>query len=286
MEQKRRKDKKSRKSSNIAIWLMLILGVFLLSYPAVSNYVNSLSQSRVITTYTRQVDEMDTAEVKAILEKAEKHNQEVAESGINWRLDDAQEAEYQSLLNMSGDGVMGFIEIPKIKVYLPIYHGTSDAALQVGVGHIDGSSLPVGGTSSHCILSGHRGLPSSKLFTDLDELEVGDKFTLNILGRVYTYEVDQISIVLPDDLSQTKIIEGEDLVTLVTCTPYGINTHRLLVRGQRIDNDPAAKAQVMPDATQIEPLQIQVVSVIVISVLIIFRELLRTTKRKERGGKK
>ncbi len=162
--------------------------------------------------------------------------------------------EYNSLLNVGGNGIMGYIEIPEQKIILPIYHGTSEAVLQIAVGHLDWSSLPVGGTGTHCVMSGHRGLPSAKLFTHLDELVEGDTFVVRVLDEVFTYEVDQILIVEPEDVSALTIEPGNDLCTLVTCTPYGINSHRLLVRGHRIENEVAsALVRVTSDAVQIEP---------------------------------
>ena len=184
-------------------------------------------------------------------------------------MSEEQQKQYDSLLNFDGTGNMGYINIPKINVELPIYHGTSDSVLQTSIGHLEETSLPVGGESTHTVLSGHRGLPSAKLFTDLDKLTEGDTFTLNILNQTLTYEVDQIRIVEPTDLSDLQIEEGQDLCTLVTCTPYGINTHRLLVRGHRIANQ-NGEAQVIADALQIRPIYIMpFVAVPILLILII-----------------
>ena len=159
--------------------------------------------------------------------------------------------EYENLLNFTNSGNMGYIDIPKINIKLPVYHGISDEVLQTSIGHLPETSLPVGGESSHCVLSGHRGLPSAKLFSELDKLVEGDVFTLSILNETYSYEVDRIRVVLPADLSELKIIPGQDLCTLVTCTPYGVNTHRLLVRGHRVANA-QGEAKVVADALQLE----------------------------------
>ena len=224
------------KSSTITMLLIFLIGLSLLLYPSFSNYWNSFTQSRAIASYSEKVAEIDSDEYERILQHAKNYNELFVGRTSLWVLNDEQTAVYNDMLNVSGNGVMGYIEIEKIKCSLPIYHGTSDSVLQVAVGHLDGSSLPVGGTGTHCVLSGHRGLPSAKLFTDLDQLAEGDTFVLYILDEMFTYQVDQIRIITPDDLSALTVEPDKDLCTLVTCTPYGVNSHRLLVRGQRIDN--------------------------------------------------
>jgi sortase A len=176
----------------------------------------------------------------------------VSQTGIKWILTDQEKEEYNSLLDVSGTGIMAYIEIPRINVVLPVYHGTNEDVLQTAVGHLEGTSLPVGGAGTHCVLSGHRGLPSARLFTDLDKLTSGDTFVLNVLDEVLTYEVDQIRIVLPSDLSELVIEDGKDYCTLVTCTPYGINTHRLLVRGKRIESRSTLNVRVTADAMLVD----------------------------------
>lgn len=176
---------------------------------------------------------MDDSQNKEMLKAARKYNKSLLKKSDHWKLSKKDKKKYESLLDVSGTGIMGYIEVPKIDCSLPIYHGTDEGALQIAIGHLEGSSLPVGGKSTHCVLSGHRGLPSARLFTDLDQMEEGDVFVLNVLGRKLAYEVDQIKVVLPDEMSDLEIVQGKDLCTLVTCTPYGINTHRLLVRGHR-----------------------------------------------------
>lgn len=247
--------KKKRKSSYLPLLLLFVVGMALLLYPTVSDYYNSFHQTRAITGYSEVVAQLDDTSYDELWGAAWDYNRALCERESGFALSDAQKAEYEALLNVSGHGIMGYIEIPEIDCTLPIYHGTEESVLQIAVGHLEWSSLPVGGEGSHCVLSGHRGLPSAKLFTNLDKLVVGDIFLLRVLDEVLTYEVDQILIVEPQQTDSLTIVEGEDLCTLVTCTPYGINTHRLLVRGHRIDNIAEAKTiRVTADAVQVEPL--------------------------------
>ena len=224
---------KKKHISTIIIALIFLAGLGFLLYPTVSNLWNRAHQSRAIATYTKQVEKLDDSQTKEMLKAARKYNKSLLKKSDHWKLSKKDKKKYESLLDVSGTGIMGYIEIPKIDCSLPIYHGTDEGALQIAIGHLEGSSLPVGGKSTHCVLSGHRGLPSARLFTDLDQMEEGDVFVLNVLGRKLAYEVDQIKVVLPDEMSDLEIVQGKDLCTLVTCTPYGINTHRLLVRGHR-----------------------------------------------------
>ena len=226
---------KRKHISTIFIILIFLVGLGFISYPTVSNLWNQAHQSRAIATYSKQVEKLDDSENKKMLKAARKYNKSLLKKSDHWKLSKKDKKKYESLLDVSGPGIMGYIEIPKIDCSLPIYHGTDEGALQIAIGHLEGSSLPVGGKSTHCVLSGHRGLPSARLFTDLDQMEEGDIFILNILGRKLAYEVDQIRVVLPEEMSDLEIEEGKDLCTLVTCTPYGINTHRLLVRGHRTE---------------------------------------------------
>ena len=224
---------KKKHISTIIIALIFMAGLGFLLYPTVSNLWNRAHQSRAIATYTKQVEKLDDSQNKEMLKAARKYNKSLLKKSDHWKLSKKDKKKYESLLDVSGTGIMGYIEVPKIDCSLPIYHGTDEGALQIAIGHLEGSSLPVGGKSTHCVLSGHRGLPSARLFTDLDQMEEGDIFVLNVLGRKLAYEVDQIKVVLPDEMSDLEIVQGKDLCTLVTCTPYGINTHRLLVRGHR-----------------------------------------------------
>lgn len=224
---------KKKHISTIIIALIFLAGLGFLLYPTASNLWNRAHQSRAIATYTKQVEKLDDSQNKEMLKAARKYNKSLLKKSDHWKLSKKDKKKYESLLDVSGTGIMGYIEVPKIDCSLPIYHGTDEGALQIAIGHLEGSSLPVGGKSTHCVLSGHRGLPSARLFTDLDQMEEGDVFVLNVLGRKLAYEVDQIKVVLPDEMSDLEIVQGKDLCTLVTCTPYGINTHRLLVRGHR-----------------------------------------------------
>lgn len=224
---------KRKHISTIFIILIFLVGLGFISYPTVSNLWNQAHQSRAIATYSKQVEKLDDSENKKMLKAARKYNKSLLKKSDHWKLSKKEKKKYESLLDVSGTGIMGYIEVPKIDCSLPIYHGTDEGALQIAIGHLEGSSLPVGGKNTHCVLSGHRGLPSARLFTDLDQMEEGDIFILNVLGRKLAYEVDQIRVVLPEEMSDLEVIEGKDLCTLVTCTPYGINTHRLLVRGHR-----------------------------------------------------
>lgn len=241
--------------STILLLVALIIGLCLLLYPTVSDYWNSFHQSRAIATYVESVAQIDNSHYEALLKSARAYNEELALlEKNNWAPTDEEYAHYTDILDVSGTGIMCSIEIPKIKVNLPIYHGTDEGVLQIAVGHIVGSSLPIGGESTHTVLSGHRGLPSARLFTDLDRLVAGDTFLINVLDEVLTYEVDQLLIVEPYDFSALSIEPGEDYCTLVTCTPYGINTHRLLVRGHRIETErKVGTIRVPADAVQIEP---------------------------------
>ena len=266
--------------STILIILIFCIGLSLLLYPAVSDYWNSLHQSRAIASYADTVAEMDEDTSKQIWENAQAYNAALAERGNTWNLTEEEKREYESQLDITGTGIMGYIEIPKIGCSLPIYHGTDEAILQIAVGHLEGSSLPVGGESSHCLLSGHRGLPRAKLFTDIDKLVEGDTFVLRTLDETLTYEVDRILIVLPHELEALNIEEGKDLCTLITCTPYGVNSHRILVRGHWIENQKdAAQAKVTADATQVEPLMVAPVAASPILLLMLLGVSVRIRKR-------
>ena len=277
--------KKKGNFTTLLLILVLLAGLSLLLYPSVSDYWNSFHQTRAIATYAEKVANLNQDQYDEIWAAAESYNASLTDRVNAYLLSDAQKEEYQQLLNVSGLGVMGYIEIPSIDCSLPIYHGTEESVLQIAVGHLEWSSLPVGGESTHCVLSGHRGLPSAKLFTNLDKLREGDIFLLRILDEVLTYEVDQILIVEPQEVGALQIVEGQDYCTLVTCTPYGINTHRLLVRGHRIDNVEEAKTvRVTADAIQIEPLLVAPIVAIPILLLLLILLLLPKQPRKKHGG--
>lgn len=267
--------------STIILILIFLVGLSLLLYPTVSDYWNSLHQSQAITEYVEQVADLDNDRYEQFWQDAGNYNQTLLTKADRYELSEEEQADYESLLNVSGNGIIGYIEIPSINCSLPIYHGTDEAVLQIAVGHIEGSSLPVGGESTHCVLSGHRGLPSARLFTDLDRLVMGDTFILRVLDETLTYEVDQILIVEPYEMDALRIEKGKDYCTLVTCTPYGINTHRLLVRGHRVENQEEAQTiRVTADAMQIEPVIVApLVAVPMLFILLIV--LLVSTRRKK-----
>ena len=277
---------RKRTLSTILLIVGFLVGLSLLLYPTVSDYWNSMHQSRAITSYAEHVADIDDSLYESLWADAQAYNASLLEKADRFTLSDEDLAEYEQMLAVPGTNVIGYIEIDKINCYLPIYHGTDDAVLQVGVGHLEGTSLPVGGASTHCVLSGHRGLPSAKLFTDLDQLEVGDTFVLYVLDETLTYEVDQIRIVEPTDLSDLAIEEGKDYCTLMTCTPNGINTHRLLVRGHRVENA-ASTLRVPADAMQIEPMTVAPLVAVPILILLLLGLLVKTRRRRHsRKGRK
>ena len=258
----------------------MIVGVFLLVYPSVANYWNSFHQSQAIASYTETVSKMSQADYKKIIDDARAYNKELAKNGMRWVMNDAEREVYNSKLKIEGTDVMGFVNVPKFHIHCPIYHGTDEDILQIAVGHLEGSSLPVGGKSTHCLISGHRGLPSARLFTDIAKIREGDTWTIQVLNETLTYECDQIRTVLPDDLSDLQIEEGKDLCTLITCTPYGINTHRLLVRGHRIANANGT-ADITADGIQIEPIYIAPFLAVPAIILLLILMLI-TTRRARR----
>ena len=258
-----------------------LFGLGLILYPSVADWWNSFHQSRAVASYAQKVANMDTSEYERILAEAEAYNNNLAKSGINWKMSEEELAAYEKELDVTGTGIMGYITIPKIHVELPIYHGIDDAVLQIAIGHLSETSLPVGGQTAHCVVSGHRGLPSAKLFTDIDKLVEGDTWTVNVLNKTLTYEVDQIRVVEPTDLSILQIEQGKDYFTLVTCTPYGINTHRPLVRGHRVDNA-QGEANVIADALQIEPVYIAPFLAIPFIVVLLIIMMVSTEYMKRR----
>ena len=227
--------KKKGNKLTILLVLVFLAGLSLMLYPTVSDLWNSLHQSRAIAEYSKEVANMSPEDYSRLWAEAESYNRSLLEKKNRFQMSEEDRAVYESLLSVSSVGIMGYIEIPSIHVSLPFYHGTEDTVLQVAAGHLEGSSLPTGGKGTHCVLSGHRGLPSAKLFTDLDKLEEGDDFTLTVLDRTLHYEVDQVLVVEPYDMEALEIDPEQDYCTLVTCTPYGVNSHRLLIRGHRIN---------------------------------------------------
>lgn len=218
--------------------LLFLIGFGIMLYPVLSNALSQISYNETISSYEQSVSDENSSLYQSMIQEAVHYNEKLTTSSIVDVFSDPEitnSEEYMDILNLNRDGVMGYISIPKIDIKIPIYHGTSSEVLSKGVGHLEGSSFPVGGESTHAILSAHRGLPSARLFTDLDQLEVGDKFYIYILDQVYTYQVDQVLVIEPSETEALQIQDGKDLVTLVTCTPYGVNTHRLLVRGERVE---------------------------------------------------
>ena len=269
----------------VLLIIIFLVGLSLLLYPTVSDYWNSLHQSSAIASYVEEIAEVNDDVYKEIWSSANAYNQKIAESGNIWTPDEEQLQEYKQQLSVSKTGIMGYIDIPAIDCRLPIYHGTDDAVLQIAVGHIEGSSLPVGGPNTHCVLSGHRGLPSAKLFTDLDKLSEGDIFMVQVLDETLTYEIKKVLIVKPYEVDALKIEEGKDLCTLVTCTPYGINSHRMLVQGSRIETEKEVQAaRVTADAVQIEPLIIApiVAAFFIVILWILLLVSIRGRKRAKR----
>lgn len=272
-----------KKTANIILILMFLAGLSLLLYPTVSDYWNSMHASQAVANYAEKVKDLSREQYDKMLQEAKTYNKMLAQSGGGYTLSKRQEATYESILDVTGTGIMGYIEIPTIHISLPIYHGIEDSVLQIAVGHLEWSSLPVGGKSTHCVLSGHRGLPSAKLFTNLDQLVEGDTFVIRVLDEVLAYEVDQILIVEPSDVSAPTIEEGKDLCTLVTCTPYGINSHRLLVRGHRVANQTEG-IRVTSDAIQIDPLLVAPVVALPMLLALLIVLLVSGKKRKGNGG--
>lgn len=264
--------------STIFLVLILVIGLSLLLYPSVSNWWNEMHSSRAIASYEEIMANMSDEDYSHLFADALEYNRQLA--AMDYPLMYYEEVPgYYDLLNVTGNGIMGYINIEKINVSTPIYHGTSEGVLQIAVGHVEGSSLPTGGEGTHCVLSAHRGLPSAKLFTDLDKLEVGDTFVLTIIDRTLTYQVDQILIVEPHEVDALYAADGQDYCTLVTCTPYGVNSHRMLVRGTRVENEKQIRdIRVTADAAIIEP--VLVAPFVAAPMLLVMFILLMMPKRK------
>lgn len=259
----------------------LLIGLSLLLYPTVSDYWNSFHQSKAVAGYVEKVQDMSEEENTRILEAAQAYNQTLDQEVIpDLNLSKETIAAYNNMLVVTETGIMAYVEIPKLNMTMPIYHGTDDSILQVAIGHIPGTSLPVGGRGTHAVISGHRGLPSAKLFTDIDKLVEGDIFLIQVLDETMTYEVDQILTVTPDDVTALTINPNDDYVTLVTCTPYAINTHRLLVRGHRIENE-TTTARVASEATQFKPLLVApFLGVLLLMILLVTWKIYQKYQRR------
>lgn len=279
------KKKKSGLTSTILLVAIFLIGLCVLLYPTVSDFWNEKRQSQAIMNYDELLVDLTPEDFTEYFKKAEEYNRKLRLISFPFLGYSELDDEYYSTLDINGSGMMGYITIEKIKVQLPIYHGTSDKVLNSAVGHLEGSSLPIGGESTHSVLSAHRGLPSAKLFTNLDKVVVGDIFTITILDRTFTYQVDQVLIVLPDRIDELAVVNGEDYCTLVTCTPYGINTHRMLVRGTRIENiEGPKKLNILTEAFQIDPLIVTpAVAIPILAGLLVF---LMTKSSKEKRKNK
>ncbi len=282
VRRKKQKKKKRFSITNLILVLILLVGVGILAYPTFSDWWNSFHQSRAIAGYVEKVAELGEVDIDKMWSEAEKYNKELASRSNRFMPSKEDQKIYDKILDVTGTGIMGYIDIQKINVSLPIYHGTDEAILQIAIGHIEGSSFPIGGVGTHAVLSGHRGLPSAKLFSDIDQLENGDRFVIQVLDRTMTYEVDQIRIVLPSELQDLEIDPKQDYVTLVTCTPYGVNTHRLLVRGHRVANE-MDDIRVVADAMQFEPV---IVAPLVAAPILLVLLIMMLTSTGERMRKR
>ncbi|MBE6988126.1 MAG: class C sortase [Ruminococcaceae bacterium] len=261
------------------LFILFIAGLSLLLYPTVSDYWNSSRSTKAIMSYDEEVSKLEKQKYEQVWNDARSYNSSLIGRENDYLLSDEQQAQYNSLLDLTGTGIMGYIEIPNIRCSVPIYHGTEENVLQIAIGHLEWSSLPTGGESTHAVLSGHRGLPSARLFSDLDKIVEGDTFMLRILDEVLTYEVDKISIVEPHETEELKLQQGKDYCTLVTCTPYGVNSHRLLVRGHRVENLKKTTITLVSEAQQIDPL-IVAPAIAAPVLMVLFARLMMPAKRK------
>lgn len=275
------KGKKIDLLSNRVLITIMVIGFLILAYPSVSDWWNSFHQSRAIASYVETVANLDQSDFDKMIADAEYYNASLIDKKNRFKMSEEETRAYNSILDVTGTGIMGYVQIPKIHISYPIYHGTEDTVLQIAIGHIAGSSLPVGGAGTHCLISGHRGLPSARLFTDIDRLTEGDTFVLQVLDRTYTYEVDQIRIVLPEELDSLTIDPEKDYCTLITCTPYGINTHRLLVRGHRVDNE-LDGSKVVAEAIVLRPEIVAPVIAVPMLVILLAWVFLSSRKKKNR----
>ena len=273
-----------KKKKGISNWILvgiMILGLLILGYPTFADWWNSYHQTRAIASYVEKVSSLHTEDYDRYFAEADSYNKDLLLNENRYVLDDAERERYNKALDVTGTGIMGYIDIPKVNVSYPIYHGTDESVLQIAIGHLEFTSLPTGGIGTHSALSGHRGLPSARLFTDIDQLVVGDTFMLQILDRTLTYEVDQIREVLPEELQDLQIEADKDYCTLITCTPYGLNTHRLLVRGHRVENA-GSQVRVVADAIQIRAEYVAPLVMIPMLTVLLVILLITTGKKRKR----
>lgn len=287
-----------KKAGNLVIGIIFLAGLSLLLYPFVANQWNNYRQKQLISGYEQVVSDKEAAEgidYDAERKKAEDYNEALLPCVLpdSFALAESSGVDpvYMNTLNIAGDEMMGSVEIPKINIKIPIYHTTEEDVLNKGAGHLEGSSLPVGGANTHAVISAHRGLPSAKIFTDLDQMKNGDIFLIHVLGKTLAYKVDQIKTVLPEESSELDIIEGEDHVTLVTCTPYGVNTHRLLIRGIRTEYvEPEEKAEETPiqQIAKVDPVKIMIIGLVamVIMIIIVYIVIRRKNRKTEESSRK
>ncbi|PWT29498.1 class C sortase [Butyrivibrio fibrisolvens] len=269
--------------STVFFAAVLIVGLCIFLYPSVSNYLNGLKQSKAIADYNTALDSMTPEDYSSFWQTAILYNEKLASGVMDFNLTDEEMEEYNTILDPTGTGIIGYLEIENIGVNLPIYHGVEESVLSVGIGHLPGTSFPTGTASTHTVLSGHRGLPSAELLTNLDQMIEGDTFLLHIMDQVFAYEVDSINIVLPNETESLYIYDGEDYVTLVTCTPYGVNTHRLLVRGKRVDYNQEERLIITADATMYSTLTVAIFIAVPILLVIFIVFMIRTSKHFNKG---
>ncbi|SES39039.1 sortase A [Butyrivibrio fibrisolvens] len=269
--------------STVFFAAVLIVGLCIFLYPSVSNYLNGLKQSKAIADYNTALDSMTPEDYSSFWQAATLYNEKLASGVMDFNLTDEEMEEYNTILDPTGTGIIGYLEIENIGVNLPIYHGVEESVLSVGIGHLPGTSFPTGTASTHTVLSGHRGLPSAELLTNLDQMIEGDTFLLHIMDQVFAYEVDSINIVLPNETESLYIYDGEDYVTLVTCTPYGVNTHRLLVRGKRVDYNQEERLIITADATMYSTLTVAIFIAVPILFVIFIVFMIRTSKHFNKG---
>ncbi|MBQ1457670.1 MAG: class C sortase [Butyrivibrio sp.] len=269
--------------STVFFAAVLVVGLCIFLYPSVSNYLNGLKQSKAIADYNTALDSMTPEDYSSFWQTAILYNEKLASGVMDFNLTDEEMEEYNTILDPTGTGIIGYLEIENIGVNLPIYHGVEESVLSVGIGHLPGTSFPTGTASTHTVLSGHRGLPSAELLTNLDQMIEGDTFLLHIMDQVFAYEVDSINIVLPNETESLYIYDGEDYVTLVTCTPYGVNTHRLLVRGKRVDYNQEERLIITADATMYSTLTVAIFIAVPILLVIFIVFMIRTSKHFNKG---
>lgn len=263
----------------LILFSTLFLGIIILSYPFISQHINSKVQSKIVNNYKKNIEKIDKEDYSNIFKTAEEYNKKLTKLDYPF-VEYNKLKNYKKTLNINNDGMIGYIKINKLKIELPIYHGTNPSVLNTAVGHLEGSSLPLGGPSTHSVLAAHRGLPGKELFTNITKLELGDTFTITVLDRVLTYKVDNIVVVKPTDISKLKIIKGKDYVTLLTCTPYGQNFHRLLVRGTRIETKEEKNIIITNEARQINKLSVTIISSIPVLLILIIYIVIKPTKKE------